>query len=74
MIRLVTGGVTKTYECVLRHFFWPRLKKDVASYVKFCDTCQLTGKPNQSITPAELFPTPAMEQPFQHLIIDCVGP
>ncbi len=67
-------GVRKTYDRVLRYFFWPRLKKEVASYIKTCHTCQLTGKPNQSIAPAHLFPIPAVSQPFEHLIIDCVGP
>lgn len=66
-------GVKKTYDRVLRHFFWPRLKKDVAAYIKTCHTCQLNGKPNQSIKPAPLFPIPAVGQPFEHLIIDCVG-
>ncbi len=37
-------------------------------------TRQLTGKPNQSITPAPLFPIPAVTQLFIHLIIDCAGP
>uniref|UniRef100_A0A3B4TE40 Gypsy retrotransposon integrase-like protein 1 n=1 Tax=Seriola dumerili TaxID=41447 RepID=A0A3B4TE40_SERDU len=67
-------GVKKTYNRVLRHFFWPRLKRDVVSHIKTCHTCQLTGKPNQSIKPAPLFPIPAVSQPFEHLIIDCVGP
>lgn len=53
-------------DCVLRHFFWPQLKSDVA-------VCQLTGKPNQSIRPASLFPIPVVSQPFEHLIVDCVG-
>ena len=67
-------GVKKTYNRVLRHFFWPRLKRDVVSHIKTCHTCQLTGKPNQSIKPAPLLPIPAVSQPFEHLIIDCVGP
>lgn len=29
-------GVRKTYDCILRLFFWPRLKGDVA---RFCNTC-----------------------------------
>ena len=67
-------GVKKTYDRVLRYCFWPRLKRDVSAYVKTCHTCQLTGKPNQSIRPAPLCPIPVVEQPFAHLIIDCVGP
>ena len=67
-------GVQKTYDRVLRHFFWPRLKRDVAAHVKTCHTCQLTSKPNQILKPAPLSPIPAISQPFEHLIIDCVGP
>uniref|UniRef100_A0A8C5CMY1 Gypsy retrotransposon integrase-like protein 1 n=1 Tax=Gadus morhua TaxID=8049 RepID=A0A8C5CMY1_GADMO len=67
-------GVRKTYNRVLKHFFWPKLKRDVSEYVKTCHTCQLAGKPNQVIKPAPLFPIPAVGQPFEHLIIDCVGP
>lgn len=40
-------GVRKTYDRVLRYFFWPRLKRDVSTHVKTCHTCQLTSKPNQ---------------------------
>ena len=34
----------------------------------------MTGKPNQTISPAPLSPVPALEQLFDHLIVDCVGP
>ena len=67
-------GVRKTYDRVLRGFFWPKLKRDVSNYVKTCHTCQLTGKPNQCVKPAPLCPIPAVGKPFEHLIIDCVGP
>ncbi len=67
-------GVKKSYDRILRHFFGPKLKKDVSKYIKTCHTCQLTGKPNQKIKPAPLFPIPAVSPPFEHLIIDCVGP
>lgn len=67
-------GVSKTYNRVLRHFFWPRLKRSVAEYIKTCHTCQLMGKPNQTIEVAPLCPIPAVSQPFEHLIVDCVGP
>lgn len=63
-------GVTKTYQLILRHFFWPGLKADV---VKFCRCCH-AGKPNQPIPPAPLHPIPAIGEPFGRVIIDCVGP
>ena len=67
------GGVRKTFDRLARSFFWPRMKRDVFSYIRTCHTCQLTGKPNQSLKPVPLHPIPAIGQPFEHLIIDCVG-
>ena len=67
-------GVRKTYGHLLKYFFWPRVKKDVAEYIKTCHVCQLTGKPNKHIKPAPLQPIPALSEPFEHLIVDCVGP
>ena len=32
-------GVRKTYDRLLRYFFWPRLKRDVSAYIKRCKTC-----------------------------------
>lgn len=61
-----------TESCAI--FFWPHLKRDVSKYIKSCHTCQLTGKPSQVIKPAPLNPIPVASQPFEHLIIDCVGP
>lgn len=67
-------GITKTYNRILRHFFWPGLRKDMSQYCRTCDTCQFTGKPNQKIPPAPLCPIPAVGEPFEHVIINCVGP
>ncbi len=67
-------GVTKTYNRILSHFFWPGLKKYVAHYCRTCHTCQIVGKPNQSIPPAPLTPIPAIGEPFEHVMVDCVGP
>ena len=67
-------GVNKTYHRVLPYFYWPGLRKDVASYCKSCHTCQMVGKPNQTIPVAPLQPIPAFSEPFSNIIIDCVGP
>lgn len=67
-------GVNKTYQHLLQYFYWPRVKSDVRQYIKTCSVSQLTGKPNQTIKPVPLYPIPVMEQPFQHLLVDCVGP
>uniref|UniRef100_A0AAQ4S121 Gypsy retrotransposon integrase-like protein 1 n=2 Tax=Gasterosteus aculeatus aculeatus TaxID=481459 RepID=A0AAQ4S121_GASAC len=67
-------GIKKTYYRVLRHFFWPRLKTDVTRFFRTCRVCQITGKPNQVIPCAPLVPIPAVGEPFEHVIVDCVGP
>lgn len=68
------SGVRKTYDRVLRQFFWPRLKRDVSAYIKTCHVCQLISKPNQVLKPCPLKPIVCASEPFEHLIVDCVGP
>ena len=67
-------GISKTYNRGLQHFYWPDLKRDMAKWCKECHTCQLGGKPNQNIPQAPLHPIPVFDEPFSHIIIDCVGP
>ena len=62
------------YRKVLKHLYWPRLSRDVVKYCTTCHTCQMTKKPNQCSQVALLIPIPAMEEPFNRVIIDCVGP
>ncbi|KAJ8040905.1 hypothetical protein HOLleu_15350 [Holothuria leucospilota] len=67
-------GVNKTYHRILNHFYWPKLRSDVAKFCKTCHSCQMVGKPNQNIPAAPLKQIPAFEEPFRRVIIDCVGP
>lgn len=67
-------GITKTYNRVLKHFFWPGMNGDVVHFCKSCSVCQVVGKPNQVVPPAPLKPTTAIGEPFEHVIVDCVGP
>ena len=67
-------GVNKTYHKILNHFYWPGIKSDVSQHCKSCHTCQMVGKPNQTVTKAQLQPIPAFDEPFSRVIIDCVGP
>ena len=66
-------GVNKTYHKILNHFYWPGLKSDVSQFCKSCHTCQMVGKPNQTIQKAHLQSVPAFDEPFSRIIIDCVG-
>ena len=67
-------GISKTLNRISQHFFWPGVKQDVVRFCKTCHVCQLTGKPNQTIPPAPLYPIPVIGQPFDHVIADIVGP
>lgn len=67
-------GSTKTFMRVAKYFYWPGLRSAVAKHCRSCHTCQLAGKPNQIIRPAPLQPIPVMGEPFERLILDCVGP
>lgn len=67
-------GVRKTYNKILSHFYWPGIKNDVTQFIKTCHICQVTGKVNQPIPPAPLFSIPVVHEPFEKIIIDCVGP
>lgn len=66
-------GIVKTYDRVLKYFFWPGLNSDVAAYSHLCITCQIVGKPNQTIPCAPLQPVLAIGELFQHVLVDCVG-
>ena len=62
-------GINKTLQKVTTHFYWP----GIAEFCKTCHTCQMVGKPNQVIPKELLKPIPAFEEPFDRLMIDCVG-
>ena len=67
-------SINKTYHKIINHFYWPGLKSDVSKYCKTCHTCQMVGKPNQTIPKAQLQSIPAFDEPFSRILIDCVGP
>lgn len=67
-------GANKTYKSVLKYFFWPGLKSDVVKFCRSCHVCQVVRKPNQKIHPAPLHPIPAIGEPFERVILDCIGP
>lgn len=53
-------GVTKAYDHILKHFFWPGLKADMLRFCKTCHTCQVVGKQNQVVPPAPLRSIPVL--------------
>ena len=67
-------GINKTHEKIIRHFYWPGIRKDVVEFCRTCHVCQMVGKPNQSISKAPSSPIPAFDEPFSKVMIDCLGP
>ena len=65
-------GTKKTKAMVNRHFTWPGLGKDVATWCKACERCQLTAKHSSKVAP--LHPLPVITEPFHKLAFDLVGP
>lgn len=61
-------GVTKTVNKIMRQFFWPGLRKDVANF------CQMVGKHQSDPPVAPLKPIPSFGEPFSKVIVDCLGP
>jgi hypothetical protein len=64
-------GVDKTYLNIAAHFFWPKLSKDIKSYIASCDACQR----NKSSTrkPAGLLqPLPTPESRWEQVLMDFI--
>ncbi|XP_068241889.1 uncharacterized protein [Palaemon carinicauda] len=67
-------GINKTYEKLLRYFYWPKMHKDCSEYCKNCDLCQKVGKAQHDPKVMPLQPIEVPGEPFERLVLDCVGP
>ncbi|POM76561.1 Putative retroelement [Phytophthora palmivora] len=52
-------GREKTYQMVSQTFWWPRMYKWVAHYVKTCETCQRVKPSGHASAPQQSLPVPA---------------
>ncbi|XP_069586606.1 uncharacterized protein, partial [Ranitomeya imitator] len=66
-------GISKTKARLSQHFYWPKMGTDVSNYCRSCVTCQRVGKAGPAIK-APLIPLPVIEEPFQRIAVDIVGP
>ena len=62
----------KTAQRIMQWFYCPSLFKDTAEYCRTCAECQKTSK--RKGRPAPLIPLPVMEETFQRIAMDIVGP
>lgn len=66
-------GVHKTYDRLCQNFYWPKMKQDVASYVRRCTVCQST-KPIRKRPAGHMAIRKIAEKPWEMLSIDLIGP
>ena len=65
-------GKNKTAQRIRQRFYWPTLFRDVAEHCRTCVECQ-KAKPGRKWR-APLIPLPIMDEPFQRMAMDIVGP
>ncbi|MCP3666770.1 MAG: DDE-type integrase/transposase/recombinase, partial [Gammaproteobacteria bacterium] len=64
-------GMDKTLEKVQRHYYWPKLRQDVLTYLRSCIVCaSRQGQGRHYKSPLQPIPVPA--QPFVTLAMDIV--
>lgn len=67
-------GISKTCARIAEHFYWPKLKTDVANYIRKCTTC-LETKPDQKRPIGKMLSAqPTAQRPWQLVSADLVGP
>ncbi|KAG5883462.1 hypothetical protein JTB14_030884 [Gonioctena quinquepunctata] len=66
-------GVFKTFKRVSEHFYWPKMKADISSYVERCKVC-CENKPEQRKPVGLLTPHRVVDRPFQLVCYDLMGP
>jgi hypothetical protein len=63
-------GVKKTYDVLVAHFFWPKMRRDVERYVSRCTTC---NKAKSQLNPHGLYmPLPVPSVPWEDISMDFV--
>lgn len=67
------AGTHRTYCRLLQKYYWPKMKADVASYVRTCRTC-LAHKPEQKAPAGLMSGRPDVKKPWELLSVDLVGP
>ena len=65
-------GRNKIIKRITRHFYWPSVFRNVAEYCRRCPECQRTANGSQRKVP--LIRLTVMEEPFQRIAVDVVGP
>ncbi len=67
-------GGKKTFEPISQHFYEWSIGKDVQLFLSFLSYMSGGGKPGRAPLVAPLQLLPIEQEPFSHIMIDCVGP
>lgn len=66
-------GVKKARNRILQHFFWPGIFSDTSTYCRSCPECQ-KGTAKGRVKKVPLVSIPTIDEPFQRIALDFVGP
>lgn len=66
-------GVFKTFHRVCEKYYWPKMRYDIARYVKFCIVCQ-QNKSEQAKPKGLMLGRPEVSKPWEVISVDLVGP
>lgn len=66
-------GVLKTFSRIAERFYWPKMKSDVAKFVRFCKICG-AYKGEMKGPKGLMTPQPRALQPWEIISTDLIGP
>ena len=64
-------GARASKKLITTRYFWPEMNRDITSWVKTCNNCQLAKIHRHNITPCGTF-QPSSK--FEHVHLDIIGP
>lgn len=66
-------GVYKTYHRIAQKYYWPKLRSDVARYVRRCEIC-LATKPERKLPAGLMAERTTVDRPWKLISADLMGP
>lgn len=66
-------GIRKTCHRVVQKYYWPKMRVDIAKYVRRCAICEQT-KPEQKAQAGLMGGHSLVTQPWQDICMDIIGP
>ncbi len=64
-------GIAATIQLLNNRFWWPSIPTDTITYIKNCETCNISKSPHQ-LPAGLLHPLPIPQRPWSHIAIDFV--